>query len=227
MTATLQGATAALLGLVALRLTLTGEYQQFLKPGMWPLLIPAALVLVVLGGHHALRAPDVGAGPRVGLLLLAPVLTLIVVAPGSLGAYAAERSSAAPAPPPGLFEPLPGPVDGAVDLRVREFVSRALYDGERSLDGVPVRLLGFVAPGPEPDTFLLTRFLLNCCAADGQAMQVVVRGGGAVPPPDTWVQVEGTWAGRVASGAPDPTRPAELDAAAVTVVEPPDQPYES
>lgn len=112
--------------------------------------MPAAAALVVLGGYHALRdAIDEHRSPWIGLLLVLPLLTLVVVAPGPLGAYAAARASTiAPAPPSGLFAPLPEPIDGAVELRLREFISRARYGGGESLTG-RVRLLGFVAP-PQP-----------------------------------------------------------------------------
>jgi hypothetical protein len=48
--------------------------------------------------------------------------------------------------PGGVFPPLPEPVGGAVPLPVSEFVTRALYDKDRTLAGARVRLLGFAAP---------------------------------------------------------------------------------
>ncbi|HUG83900.1 MAG TPA: hypothetical protein VMM13_05010, partial [Euzebya sp.] len=69
------------------------------------------------------------------------------------------------------------------------------YDTERSLEGQRVRLTGFVSrevTGGE-GTWLLTRFALNCCAADGTAINVEVIHDGPMPPVEQWVVVEGTW----------------------------------
>lgn len=230
MTAQLQGALVLTVGLIAVRLAATGDALLYLKPAMRPWLLLAAAALVVLGGYHALRdAVDTPRGPWVGMLLLLPVLTLVVVAPGPLGAYAAARANTiSPAPPPGLFAPLSEPVDGAVDLRLREFISRARYGDRQSMNG-RVRLLGFVAPPHATDeagTFRLTRFMMVCCAADGRPLQVSVRARDvSVPPSDTWVEVEGTWQPGPATG--DPAAVPVLTLADFRIVDPPQQPYES
>jgi uncharacterized repeat protein (TIGR03943 family) len=121
---------------------------------------------------------------------------LLLVAPPALGSFAASRQASPAAPsggdPGGAFPPLAEPVGGAVPLPVSEFVTRALYDQGRSLAGARVRLLGFAAP-EEGGGYLLTRFNLFCCAADGQAYQVEVRGDGASRPADQWLVVEGRW----------------------------------
>jgi uncharacterized repeat protein (TIGR03943 family) len=152
------------------------------------------------------------------------------VAPPALGSFAAGRqagsASAAAGDPGGVFPPLPEPVGGAVPLPVSEFVTRALYDQDRTLAGARVRLVGFAAPG-KGDGYLLTRFNLFCCAADGQAYQLVVRGDRAQRQPDQWLVVEGRWLPqRVYDGiAPSAVRPVLL-ADSVTPVRRPSDPYE-
>jgi uncharacterized membrane protein YcgQ (UPF0703/DUF1980 family) len=105
-------------------------------------------------------------------------------------------------------------------------VTRALYDKDRTLAGSRVRLLGFAAPA-EGGGYLLTRFNLFCCAADGQAYQLKVRGDQARRQPDQWLVVEGRWLPqRVYDGiAPSGARPVLL-ADSVTPVRPPADPYE-
>jgi uncharacterized repeat protein (TIGR03943 family) len=158
------------------------------------------------------------------------VLVLLLVTPPALGSFAATRqagsAAAAAGDPGGVFPPLPEPVGGAVPLPVSEFVTRALYDKDRTLAGSRVRLLGFAAPA-EDGGYLLTRFNLFCCAADGQAYQLKVRGDGARRQPDQWLVVEGRWRPqRVYSGiAPSGVLPV-LVADSVTPVQRPADPYE-
>ena len=54
--------------------------------------------------------------------------------------------------------------------------------------GRPVRLEGLVVNDPDIEGgFLLTKFLVSCCAADGVPIQVVVQGVDGVYEDDTWV----------------------------------------
>ncbi|MPZ73392.1 MAG: hypothetical protein GEU74_09195 [Nitriliruptorales bacterium] len=65
--------------------------------------------------------------------------------------------------------------DGTIPLRISEYVFRALYDEQRSLEGKRIRLSGFVTKAKqEGAAFQLTRFVLACCAAQQQ--------GAALPP---------------------------------------------
>jgi uncharacterized repeat protein (TIGR03943 family) len=93
------------------------------------------------------------------------------------------------------YPPLPPAVDGAVEMHIADFTSRAVYDHQRQMEGVLVRLEGFVTPDPEGpgDTFLLTKFMLACCAADGLPVSVRAHGLSPIPAADTWLRVEGYW----------------------------------
>lgn len=233
MSREVQGALLVAMGAVAVRLVQTGLYLRYLKPGMGPWLATTGVALALLGvltllegrrrrraapgaradesGHASADGSEhhaLGHGvPRVAWLLLLPVLTLSFVAPQALGSYAANRQSVRiPEPSSPEFPPLPEEVDGAVPMRFLDFLSRAVYDETRSLEGVRVRMSGFAMPDiRDGQGFLLARFLLACCAADGRAMKLDVVGWrGEDPPADSWLVVEGTWVPRDPPGEGDP-----------------------
>ena len=124
------------------------------------------------------------------------------------------------------FGPLPAPAapGDPVVLSLKEFVGRAVYDRGRSLQGTPVRLVGFVTPDTRGGGFLLTRFIVTCCAADARPLRVAVRG---LEPPgpaaDTWLEVTGTW--HAEPRAAEDQRPPVLDATDVRTIPAPTSPY--
>jgi uncharacterized repeat protein (TIGR03943 family) len=167
-------------------------------------------------------------GPPVAWLLVLPLLALLLIAPPPLGAFAAARQSARPmVTTQTQYPPLPERVDGAVPLNMSEYVFRALYDADRSLEGERIRLTGFVTPiDGGQGGYLLTRFTLNCCAADATAITVEVRGD-QVRPADTWLEVEGTWEPRPGLEPGDySVDPPLFVAASARLIEAPSQPYE-
>jgi uncharacterized repeat protein (TIGR03943 family) len=208
-----------LLGVLVLQITITGSYVRYVKEGMQPLLLITGCGLLAVGLLGVVRIlrelrgekPPAAAGgteaalhehsgpghehggPRAAWLLALPLLVMISVAPPSLGAYAAARSSATIAEPTFELPPLPPPRDGAVDLDVVDYTSRVLYDPD-SVREATVRLSGFVTP--IGDQWYVTRMQLSCCAADGRPVKVLAVGAGAAPAPasDTWVEVVGTYA---------------------------------
>ena len=159
-----------------------------------------------------------GRGARISWLLLAPLLTLLLVSPPSLGAFALNRGGARVSTPRSSnWPPLVG---GSVpfDLPVAEFYSRA-FGGADALGPATVRLTGFVA-GANADGFLLARYQIACCAADATAAIVRVVGyGGVTPGRDQWVTVVGTFGG-IERGEP------RLVATTATPTAAPVDPYE-
>jgi uncharacterized repeat protein (TIGR03943 family) len=226
----------ALVGATALWLGLTDAALSYVRGTLRPPLVASGVVLLALAGLALRRGPAPGAhdhghgAPRSGWLLALPVLVLVLVTPPALGAFAASRQAGsvvqAGDDPGGAFPALPEPVGGAVPLALSEFVTRALYDEDRSLSGERVRLLGFAAP-ERGGGYLLTRFNLFCCAADGQAYQVEVHGDRVPRRADQWLVVEGRWRpGKVYDGiAPSGVLPV-LVADSVTEVQPPADRYE-
>ena len=231
-----QGAMLLVVGATALWLGLSDASLAYVRAALRPPLAASGAVLLALaaatlrGGPQPRRATPAGHGHGgrlgAGWLLILPVLVLLLVAPPALGSYAASRQAPRAGGPVGAFPPLPDPVDGAVPLPVSEFVSRALYDQRRSLEGARVRVLGFATPGDDGG-YRLARFNVFCCAADAEAYEIAVRGDPSRRQADQWLLVEGRWLPEppVTRIAPSSRRPV-LVADAVTPVRPPTDRYE-
>ena len=219
------------LGLLGLRLAATGGLLDYVREWMrWPIALTSVLLIVLgaselVGARTDRRLPATGGSaphdhngdnPRVAWLLAAPIIVSLVVAPGALGVDAVDRSLAVAAIPIEELPPLPVPVDGAYELPLTEFVSRAVGP-EGAMGGLPIRLVGFVVwRGSEPS---VTRFRINCCAADAQVAEVGLAGWGEVPDQGSWVEVQGRW---VSSGALRPS----LQVDRLKAIEQPANPYE-
>ena len=199
-----RGAICLLVGAVLLRLTVSGTYERYVRPGMGPfLLVAGALValLGVVGIVRALRGVDDGHahghdhahGLGVGWLLLAPIAALLLVAPPTLGAYGVNRAGAIKVKPgKAFFKPLRR-ADAPVEMTLLEYVERAQEHKGASFRKVPVKLTGFVAGG-EAGAFRLARYQIACCAADATPVVVEVAGTSGTPPSeDQWVTVTGTF----------------------------------
>jgi uncharacterized repeat protein (TIGR03943 family) len=215
-------------GIIVFRTVLVGGHVNYVRSGLSVLLLLAAAVVVVVALASlwtSVSPGGAGHGPRVGWLMLVPMLALISIPQVPLGAFAVGLGSdrASFVRPSLELPPLPTPRDGAVDLSMSDFIARTLFDPD-SIEGVPVRLRGFVAPDLQaPSGYLLSRFRIGCCAADAQAMQVVVVND--VPrDADTWLEVVG-----VARPVPDESggRPKpELHVVQAHPIPAPDDPYE-
>jgi uncharacterized repeat protein (TIGR03943 family) len=233
-----------------LRLGLTDDHLLYVQPAMRPWLVTGGVVLVAItAGYVLARGTRRPVGPgrdeppsgardhhpgAIGWLLALPIAAVVVVPSEPLGAYAAARQRAQPPPAPASLEsaysPLPPPVDGVVEMTLGAFVSFALYDTGRQLEGKTVQITGFVttptgadAVGGADDGIRLTRFTLSCCAADARATSVALRGlPGPRPPDDTWLEVDGTW-------LPDPSgrepRVPSIEVTTVRQIPTPTDPY--
>lgn len=235
MDARMQAVLLLAIAAISLRLGFTDAALAYIKSSLQPYLIAAGVGLGVLGVHGLVRdfrssqeeRDDQVHAPGVAWLLALPVLALLLIAPPALGSFAAARQGSAPPAAFGMeIAELPAPRDGAVDLSMREYAFRALYDTSRSLDGVPVRLLGFVTPNEEGEGYLLTRFTMNCCAADATVLSVEVVGDSGHEA-DTWLEVEGRWETRPGHEIGTlSSEPPLIVADRVTEVPAPSQPYE-
>jgi uncharacterized repeat protein (TIGR03943 family) len=243
-----QAAILFLVGAMALYLGNSDAALAYVKVGLQPLLLASGAILTGLGVVAVVRygreqdghQPH---GPRVAWLLALPPLALVLIAPPALGAFAASRQSVQPPPTrqtrpagpaaasadPSLLPPLLPSGDGAaVPLTLAEYLVRD-YEEPHSLAGVRIRLVGFVTPQqPGHDGYLLTRFAINCCAADATALKVAVHGDPVPRAPDTWLEIEGRWQRRAGD---DPDQPSSgtplLLAESIRVIEQPSPPYES
>ncbi|MGW4461508.1 TIGR03943 family putative permease subunit [Micromonospora sp. NPDC004704] len=249
-----QAVVLLLLGGAVLKASLTDMYLRYVKEGLQPFLIGSAILLIavaVMTLVHDLRPArrtsgaavegsaeedhdhghDHGHGgkghhePRVGWLLILPVLGLLLVAPPALGSYAAGQAGTALGSQP-LSDYPPLPEGDPVRIGVLDYASRAIFDKGVSLGDRRVQLTGFVATGANGEP-ILARMILSCCAADGRPIKLGLAGD---PPtglaPDTWVDVVGRYSDRIAK---DPVNEEEipyLEVESWRQVDPPKQPYE-
>jgi uncharacterized repeat protein (TIGR03943 family) len=131
--------------------------------------------------------------PRSPWLLLLPVLAIFLVAPPALGADSVQRAAAgnsvteAAGPSSGEFAPLPA--GAAPELRLSDFVARAVWDRAGSLAGRDVTLTGFVVH--RGGAAELARLVITCCAADARPMVVRLTDGGAASdlPSGSWLRL--------------------------------------
>jgi uncharacterized repeat protein (TIGR03943 family) len=225
------------LGVTAVWVWASGAALNYVRPALTPYLLAGGVVLVLLGllppggllgrarpGHGGERP---GGAARVSWLLLLPALVVVLVQPAALGAHAVSSRAAVPGGAADTYPPLAPPVRGAVPMTMAEFITRGLRDRNRSLEGVRVRLVGFVAPDRGGAGYRLTRFVIFCCAADAEALQVEVHGDATRRAGDQWLEVEGRWRPRPVAAADDPGPPPPvLDVDAVRPVAQPRHPYE-
>jgi uncharacterized repeat protein (TIGR03943 family) len=232
-----QAVVLLLFGGAILRASLTDMYLRYVKEGLRPFLIAAGLLLVataVMTLWHDLRALRPGAGhddghghhePRVGWLLIVPVLGLLLVAPPALGSYAAGQAGTVLGTQTGSdYPPLP-PGDPA-PVSLLDYASRAVFDDGRSLTGRTLRLTGFVTPGPDGQP-MLARMVLSCCAADGRPIKVGLSGDTPVSvPADTWVEADGVYTNRRGTDAINQAAVPYLEVTSWREIAPPAQQYE-
>lgn len=236
-----RGVLMAYVGIVVFRLVLSGEFGNFVQQHMrWPLLLASGFVLllglsdVVRGYRVARDERGRSVAPAVGWLLAAPLLVLVSVAPVALGAAAADRVDSFEPPPPDEDEVESAwqwPDEEPFELRMFEFVNAALWDDTGSLQGRQVILEGLVVNDPDiADGFVLVRFMVSCCAADGLPLKVALRESPQRFEDDQWVRATVSLlptVDAVAAGI-DPDLSVQ---ASIVSIEPldsaPDSPYES
>ena len=247
------GAMVLLIGGFALWMGLTPTHLLYIKPSMtrWLVLSGAVLVTVgalvlILGWRERRRARAAGTdarggeaddhdhhhATRVGWLLALPLCVAIAVGANPLGSYAAGRQNSQRVLPPGEFDLeqyLTANSFGgqAPALRSIDYV-RATQDPDQRplLADQAVTLTGFVVEDPDGHgrSFLLTRFMVGCCAADALAVQVRVPvRDGPLPEEEAWVQVEGTLD---LERSPDPGESLDPPVVRATAIRPTDEPDE-
>ncbi|MDQ2737227.1 MAG: TIGR03943 family protein [Actinomycetota bacterium] len=165
-----------------------------------PWLILAPILILFLLAPPALGADAVsrnaGSQALAGLAGVAPPAAAgaDVGAGGSPGGYAPNDGSGhaigtkafAQKRPTMTFPALPGGKDPS--LALKDFVMRALYDGQNSASDNDLTVIGFIAPTGDgyPQGFSLARVTISCCAADASPLRVHIDGTARYPV-DTWV----------------------------------------
>jgi uncharacterized repeat protein (TIGR03943 family) len=239
-----QGVILLLLGGAVLKASLGDIYLRYVKEALQPFLIGAGIMLVAAAvmtivyelrqggeshGDESHRDESHGDGhehrePRVGWMLLAPVLGLLLVAPPALGAFAAGQNGSAQLQDANLYPPLPE--GDPAQISMLDYATRAIFDKGESMKGRTVKLTGFMSDGPG-GTQVLTRIMLTCCAADGRPLKIGLEGNrpeGVAN--DQWVEIVGRYS---ATSEKDPINGSEIPHIEVIdwrQVEPPRNQYE-
>jgi uncharacterized repeat protein (TIGR03943 family) len=206
-----------------IRATLTDMFLRYVKAGLRPLLLTAGILLVAAAimtiwyefrpapAAHDDGHDDDGHGhahhePRIGWLLLLPVIALLLISPPALGAYSAgQAGTIALSGGDSDYPPLP-PGDPA-QLTLIDYASRSLFDAGKSLAGRNVQLTGFLSSGSDGRP-MLTRIVLTCCAADGRPIKIGLNGTATIDAPaSSWIQVVGVYSNQVGA---DPVNKAQV-----------------
>ncbi len=196
---------------------------------------PAAAPASRYDGKHRAEGGCVGSGsadsghghsgPWVAWLLVLPVFAIFLIAPPSLGSYAAVRTGTSVAAPASTDYP-PLPPGDPVPLTVLDYATRAVFEGDASLRDRTVKLSGFISPR-DGGGVRLTRIILSCCAADGRPVKITMVGD--LPPRlplDTWVEVEGRYDQRTDSDPANGEKIPYLRVSSLREIEKPADPYE-
>ncbi|GIF19963.1 putative repeat protein (TIGR03943 family) [Actinoplanes tereljensis] len=237
-----QAVVLLLFGGAILRASVTDLYLRYVKEGLRPFLIVAGLLLVaaaVMTLWQSLRAGEAeeehDAGhdhghshahePRIGWLLILPVLGLLLVAPPALGSFAAGKSGSVSATPVSDSDYPALPAGDPAPVSLLDYASRALFDEGKSLTGRNVRLTGFVTPAPDGSP-MLARIVLSCCAADGRPIKLGLTG--QVPQEvaaDTWIEVVGVYSTQRGKDPVNEVDVAYLEVKTWQEIDQPKQPY--
>ena len=231
-----QAVVLFLFGGAILKASLSDLYLRYVKEGLRPFLIAAGALLVlaaIMTIWYELRSVDDGDGhddhghahhePRVGWLLILPVLGLLLVAPPALGSFTAGQSGTVQVSGSSDYPPLPAADPAPIGLL--DYASRAIYDEGRSLSGRRLQLIGFVNTSPEG--VQLARIVVSCCAADGRPIKVGLTGGPVIDvPAGTWVQVTGKHTAQRGKDTVNQADIAYLEVEQWQPVSPPKQQYE-
>ncbi len=234
-----QAVVMLLFGGAVIKATLTDMFLRYVKEGLRPLLLVAGALLIAaavmtiwydLRGEPAEAEPDDGHGhahhePRVGWLLLLPVLALLLIAPPALGSYAAGQAGAVVVNPASDSDYPPLPAGDPAPISLLDYASRSIYDSGKSLTGRQLKLTGFVTPGPDGRA-MLARMVLICCAADGRPIKIGLTGDTPVDvAPDSWVEVVGVYSNQVGKDPVNKADVAYLEVKSWQQIAEPKQPY--
>jgi uncharacterized repeat protein (TIGR03943 family) len=232
-----QAVIMLLFGGAIIKATLTDIFLRYVKEGLGPFLLAAGIVLVTAAGMtiwYDLRAArereqehNDGHGhashePRVGWLLLLPVMGLLLISPPALGSFAAGQAGSVGPAAASDYPPLPE--GDPVEVSLLDYAGRAVFDGGRSLTGRNVKLTGFITPGPDGKP-MLARMVLACCAADGRPIKIGLAGAPIDAPPDAWVEVVGVYSPQIGTDPVNQAQIAFVDVRSWQEIEEPKQPY--
>ena len=147
--------------------------------------------------HHGRRRSRLRASDRLSAILVAGALaTAIILPPTTLSSFTAENRKfggnfAAGSVSSVQVDPTAA---GFESLTVRDWAGLLSQTQDSAFfRGKPVRVLGTISSSGNPDVFLLSRFVVSCCAVDAQPVSIPVyfRSWQDEFEVDSWVTVSG------------------------------------
>jgi uncharacterized repeat protein (TIGR03943 family) len=238
----LESCAIAAWGITLLKLWITGQLYLLVHPNYIPLTVIAGLSLALVGGAEAWRVSKRRQGYTVNnqqhvslikpslsssLLLIVAIIALFVSPRPFTSEKAIHR----------------GVIDNIADARTvpQSFRAsnrpeeRTLIEWVRTISAYPepdaykgqkVKLTGFAVHAPDqPDNiFLITRFVITCCAADVYpvSLPIKVADSRSNYPPDRWFLVEGQADVETTNGK----RQVVILASNITAIAEPKNPYD-
>lgn len=201
-----QNILLVLLGGALLKISFSGLYLRYVKPGLLPLLIAGGAVMIGLALFAIIRdirrgkpaEEDHGHEPghaehshssRSTWLLLLPVLAVFLISPPALGGdvVGSSASTNQTQRARNLLGDLPS--GEVIPLSMTEFITRTAWDDSGSLDDRRVKLTGFLTRAE--GTTYVARIAISCCAADARPLKVRLTGDVPALPDEQWVELSG------------------------------------
>ncbi|MCL6638234.1 MAG: TIGR03943 family protein [Firmicutes bacterium] len=201
----MQSTILAAYGALLLFLNGTGLLQRYVDPGAGQVYVFAAIFLFLLAAGSTGRNKRTATGNGLSLMLLLPVLLVLVFPAKDFGSSLVDNKGIR----------LLGSAEGREGLPTRDQYTAKMNNHfqEITLDkenfllvaeemerhpaayvGKKIALEGFVCypAGLKKGEMVTARYIFSHCAADIQALGLLVELDGLEPPPpDTWVRVEG------------------------------------
>jgi putative membrane protein len=224
-----------LLALFVYRQLSSGAIHYYInRRFVWLIWLALWVLGILIAGDRIVRRLHVESGPehdhgptwRAAGLLLVPLVLGLLVPPQPLGTAALAHRDLNLALQVALVAPSDA-IHYATEQRDFDLLDWLLLfqqEGEAAISGQAAELTGFVyrRSNLAPDTWLLNRYVISCCAADAIPVGIAVRAPGSVAPSnDQWVRVVGRFSVEVQDGQLSPI----LLADAVTPVDQPEHPY--
>lgn len=250
---TVQSLVMIVVAAIVLQISFTDVHLRYVKAGLQPYLAASGVLLLVVGlvtliydawegslagagGKHRARAADAaccghgtgGSGPRSAWLLVLPIAAIIMIAPPSLGSYAASKSGTATSVakqknPKSIYPALP--TGDVVPLSMLDYAARATFERGASLQGREVKLVGFISPRQGGGVYL-TRMMMMCCAADSRPIKVGMSGKTGTLKADQWVEVRGTYHNKFDKDPANGEEIPYLKVSSLKHIEQPQNPYD-
>lgn len=192
--------------LITLWLAFEGQLGFYIHPryNIFTMVMAAiGLVLVALAlwdrgsapHNHRTQARTVVSGETVSFAFVAVVLgAALVLPPATLSAATADNRSSGTRASEAVAVDSSDIAVGFENLTVRDWASILVQtDDPAFYRGKTVNVIGTVRDGGSPNVFLLTRFVVTCCAVDAQPVSIPVywENWESRVSPEDWIALEG------------------------------------